>query len=157
LNEPAVQRTKGLSYSRLCDLAEMTTFLDSGAQAPAGARQRDAEQLFRETLADERVRSEVARIAPIWASSPHRRHGGVFFAGNIVGQFPRGQVTECNVDLGGGQTFVILVPPSLAGGLRGSGPLIVVGSIVAQPADKVTGYTGSVPQAVWVSSLLGIE
>jgi hypothetical protein len=163
LNDPAVQRTKGVSYQRLCDLAEAVTFaqqpvVSGGAMSSAGQEEDAAQALFRETLREPKVRGEVARIAPLWIATPQRRHGGVFFAGSVVSSAQRGPVMECRVETGAGEPIIILVPAALREQLdRADGALAIVGSLVDQPSDHVAGYTGSAPQAVWVGMLIPLD
>jgi hypothetical protein len=156
LNDVAVQRTKGLSYSRLCDLAEMATFVGGGAaNDPADAERTAAvEQLFRETLADPRIRGEVARIAPVWIKSAHRRHGGVFFAGAITDRVERGSLVECQIDLGTVGPLTVLVPKRLVDQLGWSRSVGVVGSLIDRPAERIAGYQGPAMQVVWAKSLI---
>jgi hypothetical protein len=155
LNDRAVQRTKGLSYEKLCGVAEMATFAE-GVDGDATASAVD--WVFRTTLAEPRVRGEVARIVPIWIGSTYRRHGGIFFAGAVVERNNAGSMIECRVDAGAGTSLVILVPPSLADTLANSyRPVAVVGSLVDRPAERVSGYTGSAPQAVWVGRLIPLS
>ena len=79
LNDAAVRRTKGMSYAKLCDLAEALTFVDrSSPSIESDDAIESADRLFRETLSDAHTRAEVARIAQIWIDSPHRSHGGIF-------------------------------------------------------------------------------
>jgi len=163
LNDPAVQRTKGLSYNRLCDLAEVVTFAADppamdGASELSNRAADTAEVLFRETLRDPRIRGEVARIAPIWIETSQRRHGGIFFAGAVASSSNQGPVVECRIDTGAGDPLTILVPTALADQLdRSGGTLGIVGSIVDNPRERVTGYTGNAPQAIWVGKLIPLD
>jgi hypothetical protein len=155
LNDVAVQRTKGLSYSRLCDLAEMATFVGGGANDSADAERTAAvDQLLRETLADARIRGEVARITPVWIKSAHRRHGGVFFAGAITDRVERGPLIECQIDLGTVEPLTVLVPKHLVDQLGWSRTVGVVGSLIDRPAERIAGYDGLATQVVWAKSLL---
>jgi hypothetical protein len=151
LNDRTVQRTKGLSYSKICDLAEAATFV-ANLQASESA---DVEPFFRETLAENRIRDEVARIVPIWITSTHRRHGGIFFAGTLTSRVERGAVTECEFAMTSGASQTVLVPPSLADRLAAARrTVIVVGSLIDRPAERIGDYTGNAPQVVWASSLI---
>jgi hypothetical protein len=157
LNDLAVQRTKGLSFSKLCDLAETATFIESSPSAAPGQPQAAIDALFKEALADPRIRIEIARIVPIWIGSAYRRHGGVFFAGAIVGRNDFGAMSECQIDLGAGTTLSILLPPEVASQLNSSQSVGVVGSLIDKPSERVAGYTGAAPQVVWVGSLFPLD
>ncbi len=159
LDDKTIQRRKGASYNKFCDLAEIVTYVDPTRISAAALESelREVDELFRETLTDARIRTEVARIAPIWISSPTRRHGGIFFAGTVRRVAERGSVAECQFDTGAGEPLTILVPPPIADRLADGGrTLIVVGSLVDRPADRAAGYTGAASRAVWVSRLVPV-
>jgi hypothetical protein len=154
-----VQRAKGFGYSLLCDLAQKAIFVDTATRADyAQALALDAERLFRQTLADAHTRDEVARILPKWISSPHRKQGGVFFAGTVTRQTNKGALVECEVDAAGHGTMIVLVPLEQAKPLAdAAGPVGVVGWIVDEPALRVNGYTGAARQAIWSGSLIALQ
>jgi plasmid stabilization system protein ParE len=152
-----VARTKGLSYSILADLAQKTTFVDTAA-ADAAALQQEADAVYRELLATPHAREEVAQILPKWMASPNRKHAGVFFAGSVVGHEAKGSVTECNVEVGNGQSLPVIMSTATAELLNGSAaPVAVVGWIVDKPAEKVPGYTGTATQAIFAGRLVPLQ
>jgi hypothetical protein len=152
-----VARAKGLSYAALADLAQKATF-ESDAHPNASPLQQETAGLFRQTLADPRIRSEVAVILPKWIASRNRKHGGVFFAGTVADQQQQGSVTEYRVELDGGQSITVLTPSADIGGqLDAAHPQAIVGYIVDQPAQKIEGYTGTAKQAIWASHLVPLE
>jgi hypothetical protein len=150
-----VARTKGFSYSILADLAQKTTFVDPSA-ADADKLQQDADNVFRTTLSTQHARDEVAQIVPKWIASPNRRQGGVFFTGTVVGRDKQGSVVEGSVDVGSGQPLPVLLSPALAA-KQPAGPVAVVGYIVDKPAEHITGYTGTAPQAVFATKLIPLQ
>ncbi len=150
-----VARTKGFSYSILADLAQKATFLAFSGEE-ADKLQQDADNIFRTTLGTPHAREEVAQIVPKWIASPNRRQGGVFFAGTVVGHDKQGSVTEGSVDLGTGQPMPVLMPPALAD-QPPTGPVAIVGFIVDKPAERVPGYTGTAPQAVFAAKLIPLQ
>ena len=96
-----VRRAKGFGYLRLCDLAQKLAFVDTATRADyANALVTDAERLLQQTLADEHTRGEVARIVPMWIDSPHRKHGGVFFAGSSTAKRRKGHGRRISVRFG---------------------------------------------------------
>lgn len=154
----AVRGAKGFSFWKLCDLADKVTFVDATSPDEVAAAQSKADDLFRQTLADMHTRGEIARIIPRWLDFDENNHG-VFFAGTISNQSPKGSVIECQADLGaGGEPLTILVPQRLAGVLsQTSRPVGIVGSIIEGPNPHVVGYEGSAPRAVWVSRFIALE
>jgi hypothetical protein len=156
---PAVQRAKANSYLLLADLAQKATFVDASPKPESiAASQQAAEDLFRITLSDAHTQGEVGNIVPKWIASPHRKHGGVFFAAALTGGAQAGSVIECSGAIAAGQSLPILLPPALADRLADSSrPLGIVGWIVDQPAEHITGYAGQAQQAIWVGKLIPLE
>jgi hypothetical protein len=153
-----VQRAKGFAYSMLCDLAQKLTFVDATRAEYVDALASDAQRFFKLTLAEPHTRTEVARILPKWINSPHRQHGGVFFAG-IAGRIAeKGPVVECQFNVGASETAIVLLSPERAAEFRASlKPLGIVGWIVDSPVEKISGYTGDATQAIWAGHILELE
>jgi hypothetical protein len=157
LSDKQAQQTKGLSYSKLAVLAEVQTFVDDDGAAMAGSLSPTAaESLFIETLRDPRVRLEVAQIAPIWITSAHRRHGGIFFAGTIASRLDKGPLVVCTVDTGVGDPLIVVAPAALGPRLPSGGPIAVVGSLIDNPGERIEGYGGA-ERVVWAKSLLPLD
>jgi hypothetical protein len=157
-DDASVRRTKGASYQRICALAEKVTFIDPASQSSSVGTVQLVDDFFRETLSDERVRDEVARIVPIWTAYKDRQSSGVFFAGTVHGQTSWGDVVESRIDLGAGDSITILLPEAQADPLKDPAqPLAIVGSIVNDPAEQVSGYQGDATQVVWVGRLIRLK
>jgi hypothetical protein len=93
----------------------------------------------------------------MWLESANRKHGGIFFAGAVQSQLEKGNVVECEFDLGG-QMLLVLVPASRAESLPlAAEPVAIVGWLVDRPAESVSGYTGNVTQAVWAGHIIPID
>ncbi len=150
-----VARTKGFSYSILADLAQKATFTDPSA-ADAENLQQETDNIFRATLATPHARDEVAQIVPKWIASPNRKQGGVFFTGAVAIHDKQGSVVEGSVDMGSGQPLPVLLPPALAD-KPPTGPVAVVGYVVDKPSERIPGYTGTAPQAVFVTKLIPLQ
>jgi hypothetical protein len=157
LSDAAVRRTKGRSYSKLCDLAEAWTYCDGTTAPRYDEIQREVESLFHATLADDHVRQEVARIVTIWIDSPSRRHGGVFLAGTASGGQIAGDVYEYQLESAFGDSLVIISPQPLDRDAAAATTIGVVGTIVDGPAEKIAGYVGDARQAIWVRSAFPLE
>jgi hypothetical protein len=159
LSDAAVRRTKGMSYAKLCDLAQALVFLDRSSATDRNEElKQQANGLFGEILADARVRDEVNRIASIWIVSPHRRHGGVFLSGKLGGGQIAGDVYEYQLADAKGDTMVLLMQEPLDPLVDGTNlPLGIVGTIVDQPAEEIDGYRGTASRAIWVDSTIPLE
>jgi hypothetical protein len=139
-------------------LAQVVTFCDD---ASAGDRlselRRDADEVFKTVLATPHAQSEVAQIASIWISSPHRQHGGVFLAGTIHGGDAAGDTYEYQLDTEAGGDLKLVLPRPLDARVAAGHPVGIVGSIVDNPASKVSGYTGNSPRVIWVHDVIPLE
>jgi hypothetical protein len=159
LSDPAVRGEKGRSYSKLCDLAQMVTFCDDPSAADRLTELRhNADEIFQKTLATPHTRDEVARIAAIWIDSPHRKHGGVFMAGTIHGGEIAGNTYEYQLSTEAGGDLPLLLPRPLdTHAAAADHPVAIVGSIVDDPARKVSGYTGASPRVIWVRDIIPLD
>jgi hypothetical protein len=159
LSDESVRRTKGMSYAKLCDLAEALTFVDRTAPSVESEDAIDgADRLFRETLADSHTRDEVAKIAPIWTNSPHRGHGGIFLAGSVSGGQIEGDVYQYELSFDGDKKLTLLMPEPLGPAVESSGhPVGIVGSIVDNPAAQISGYTGTAERVIWVARAIPLD
>ena len=148
-----------MSYAKLADLAQKMVFVDAAAAPEESAKlEQEADGLFRNIFATAHTREEVGQIVPMWIASPKRTHGGVFFAGNVAAHEAKGSVSECSIDVGSGKPMPVLIPAAVGEQLKDStSPVVVVGSLVEDPAAKVKGYTGNAPQAVFATKLIPLE
>jgi hypothetical protein len=159
LSDPAVRGEKGRSYAKLCDLAQMITFCDDPSAADRLTELRhNADDIFQKTLSTAHTRDEVARIAAIWIDSPHRQHGGVFVAGTIRGGEIAGDTYEYQLSTEAGGELKLLLPRPLDTHVAAAGhPVAIVGSIVDDPARKVSGYSGATPRVIWVRDVIPLD
>ncbi len=153
-----VKSTKGKSYMVLADLAQKATFAEQVAASPGIANTiQEIDAFFRQTLSNRHTAEELVQIVPMWIASPHRKSGGIFFAGSVSHIDVRGSMVEYRVELNGGPALIVLAP-STGGSISGpQRPVGVVGWIVDHPAEKIKGYTGEAPQAVFAKRLLSLE
>jgi hypothetical protein len=158
ISDPKIGPVKGKAYMALADLAQKATFVAQASPSEMSKARTEIEQFFRETFANQHTRNEVSLIAPKWLAHPTRPHNGIFFAGTPTHQDSKGSVVECSVDLGGGQSITVLLPPSTARQVNSSSrPVVVLGWIINKPAEDVAGYTGTATQAVFAKGLFSLE
>src|SRR5690606_31089457 len=108
-------------------------------------------QLFPQLFATPAAQENIAKIAGYWITSPRREHGGVFFSGTLDDGRQQGTVAEYQVTLPTGQVLAVLTPQPLD--FTAGTPMVVVGSLVRDPATHVEGYTGTADLAVWSEHL----
>ncbi|TWT47737.1 hypothetical protein [Botrimarina hoheduenensis] len=153
LQVPDEAPSMGRAYATLCELGEALTLHDPNA--PTRLR-RDAEfaardvftKLWREALPRESSRV----IARHWIEWGDRPHGGVFFAAMPVGPPAKaGKMVRYEFELDGIRVPVITTEPIDAKRFISSRAQMigVVGVVVESPAERIDGYEGEDPRAVW--------
>jgi hypothetical protein len=159
LSDGAVRKTKGASYETLGELAEALTFVDrSSPSAESDDATSGANQLFAEIFSNPHTRTEIARIVSIWVSSPHRSNSGVFFAGTASGGQIAGDVYEYEVATEEGSKFTLLAAePIEPSGEDSDRPVGIVGAIVDDPAENISGYSGTAERAIWLTRAIPLE
>jgi hypothetical protein len=159
LSDPAVRKQKGLSYKQLCDLAQVVTFCDDSSTPDRLKELRqNADELFQKILSTAHARDEVAKIAAIWIDSPYRKHGGIFMAGTVRGGEIAGDSYEYQLTTEGGGELQLLLPRPIDTHVAAAGqPVGIVGSIVDEPAHKVSGYAGDSPRVIWVRDVIPLD
>ena len=146
-DKDAVKKAKAQYYRKLYQLAETTTFVapEAGA-APDTAKVRE---LLDEVAADPASFGEIGKAAGKWiAIAKGKEHQGVVLAGAVQSVAKQGQVYETKVLLSDGTQAVSVLgahKPTFASGDQ----VIVVGSIVSDPAHTIEGYEGTEATAVW--------
>jgi hypothetical protein len=159
LSDAAFRRAKGASYEKLSALAEALTFVDPSSPSIESQDAADgAGRLFREILSDAHTRNEIARIVSIWINSPHRKNSGIFLAGTISGGQIAGDVYEYKLATEAGGDLTILMHEPLDPSVESSDrPVGIVGTIVENPRDTVTGYQGTAERAIWGARTIPLD
>jgi hypothetical protein len=149
-----LKKLKAQYYRKLYHLAEVATFADNeGADPQAAVEQTEIQKLLSEAAADRGRFAEIGKAAGKWISlSKGKEHQGVVLSGSIQSVTQRGQVYETKILLTDGTLVSVLSPRKPA--IGASDQVVVVGSIVSDPAKTIEGYQGAEPTAVWSSLLV---
>ncbi|HVU86181.1 MAG TPA: hypothetical protein VHD36_02595 [Pirellulales bacterium] len=136
-------------YARLCHLAEVVTFVSRGDTNTWG--QRDTvQQLLASVGADARGAESIGRLAG-FQLEPHRHHpSGIALAGTVQEMSQVGSLYAMKVVLFGLPKVVTVVswrPAQPA--INVHDRVIILGSIVDNPAENLVGYEGRQDQVVW--------
>ncbi|WP_252854010.1 hypothetical protein [Aeoliella straminimaris] len=146
-----IGRTKGSSYATIAKLADALTFGEGDADA---SWNNAAREVFPPLFDTGQARGQISQIAGFWLTSPKRKHGGIFFCGAPDAGRQAGSVAEYEFTLPGGQALTVLTPQVLAENVTSAPTVVVVGSVIDQPADHIEGYTGAAEMAIWSENLL---
>ncbi|MEM9184892.1 MAG: hypothetical protein AAGB00_00180 [Planctomycetota bacterium] len=146
----------GRSYAKLCEVAQVMAFAAPDRSHPDMMIQRlESQDLFLRLFRSQHARDDSRQIATRWLSWPDRPHGGVFFAGLPVDARSAGSVYEYQFELGSGAQVAVLSPtPFRTKRFIDATSIGVVGCVIEAPADRIEGYVGQAPRAVWVAHII---
>jgi hypothetical protein len=144
-----LDQKKGSSYATLAALADAMTFGEGNAKV---SWKLPARELFPQLFTTPTTQENIAKIAGYWITSPKREHGGIFFSGTLDEGRQQGTIAEYQVTLPTGQVLAVLMPQPLDN--TAGTPVVVVGSLVRDPATHIQGYTGTADMAVWSEQVL---
>ncbi|WP_442482723.1 hypothetical protein [Aeoliella sp. SH292] len=144
-----LDQKKGSSYATLAALADAITFGEGDAKV---SWKLPARELYPQLFTTPTNQENIAKIAGYWITSPKRDHGGIFFSGTLDEGRQQGSVAEYQVTLPTGQVLAVLTPQPLD--IAAGTPVVVVGSLVRDPATHVEGYSGTADMAAWSEQVL---
>ena len=139
-----------MASSRACTFAQATP----GRESEHNALATQAEQLLADTLASERMKGQIGELAAQWLDAAARDSTGVVAAGRVVGSHmgfthQRGVLLE----LAGTSRRLAIVGPVAIDAPSGA-TVLVVGTLIDKPQERISGYTGSADQVVWAGMVL---
>jgi hypothetical protein len=156
LTDPALRPLKSSAYRAFAALAEAVTFAKAipGRESEHAQLAAQAEQFLVDTLANERLKAQLGRLAEEWLVAPARDSTGFVAAGLVVGSHmgiasQRGIVVE----LAGTAHRLAVVGPLAIDTPRGAS-VVVVGALIDKPRERIRGYTGSAEEVVWAGLVL---
>lgn len=160
LSEPNEVAALGRNYARLCYLAQVYALLSDEAAADSLRERIQARDQFTLLFESTRARSEIGKIAGPWIAWKDKPHGGVFFCGALPDPIRHGELFEYPFELTPGEVLPVLLEEPVDAeqfGRAGSNVAAVIGVLVENPAERIAGYTGGAPQAVWCRELLPLR
>jgi hypothetical protein len=156
LIDPSTRSIKTAAYRTFAALAEAYAFAlpTDGREVEHIALRGQAEQLFRDALANTRMFDQIGPLAAEWIDAPERESGGIVAAGVVIAShLGIEQQAGITVELSGTQRNVPVVGPA---GIQApiGGHVLVVGSIIERPAENIRGYIGSAPLVIWAALVI---
>lgn len=146
---PEAARELGSAYGKLCQVAQVLTFVED-ASADRELTTLEAKELYIRLFTFDHARSDSRAMASRWLAWPERANGGVFFSGALKGAKPMGSVSELRVTLSDGEVVSVLTDEQLdPARFFGGTEIGVVGCVVEDPVNRVEGYKGVAERAVW--------
>ncbi len=140
------------TYPRLCELAEIVTFVDNqqGSPEALAAAGEQTQSLLTAIASDPRAAETMGRLAGYQLEQVDRKQSGIALAGTVQHLGHDGELYLIRVVLFGLPKVVTVAswrPPQA--GLREHDRVVILGSIVNDPAQNLVGYSGQLSQVVW--------
>ena len=139
------------AFDRLCDLAEIVTFVQFDQDDPHRDECRRAAEAIAMAVGSQRDRVEIAgRLAGARLDESQRQSNGIVLAGTVQRAESEGDLFVIQIMLfGSGKPVTVISrqPPEPL--VQRRDRLVVLGSIVDSPRDNLAGYAGNLSQVVW--------
>jgi hypothetical protein len=135
------------AYQKLCSLAEAVTFVEGPANDSQLENRREGARHMAMRIATTAVSfHDTGRLAGELLRNPSPA-GGIVLAGKVTMAGSKGGLHAATVQIGGRTKVVVMSDQPL--GLEKDDLVVVLGSIIPEPAKNLAGYTGSQPLVVW--------
>jgi hypothetical protein len=139
------------AFDRLCDLAEIVTFVQFDEDDPRRDDCRQAAEAIAMAVGSQRDRIDIAgRLAGARLDESQRQSNGIVLAGTVQRAQSEGDLFAIQLMLFGcGKTVTVISRQSPQPPVQRRDRVVVLGSIVDSPRDNLAGYTGNLSQVVW--------
>jgi hypothetical protein len=139
----------GQAYIELCKLAERFTLTDP---AEFGneliTKQMNAKNIFRGTVGLPARRNDLAMIAGRWLQHSRRPNQGVVLLGKVTDLRAQGPWTEYTIETPLGDSTAVSKVLMDGVPFASGAEVAVVGTVIADPRQTITGYEGEAPQVI---------
>jgi hypothetical protein len=144
--EPNSRQLVSQSYRALARLGEAITF-----SAAAGEEERTSiSKMLTSLAADGQRIGNIRLLGSRWPEYPQRDTAGVVLVGTVAETRREGELYVTDLVVSDGQDPISVYGTTDTAGLYQKGAsILVLGAIVDNPADKVTGYQGDAAWLVW--------
>lgn len=152
LQDPQSRAVIGHAYAKLCELAQVITFLDSDESHPQMSLTRmEAQDVFRRLLVYQHARDDAHETAAHWLNWVDRPHGGIFFSALPTQATAAGEYYEYTMPLPDGKQVPALSATQIdVTRFVTSKEVGLVGCIIESPAERIEGYTGNAERVIWI-------
>jgi hypothetical protein len=136
-------------YARLCHLAEVVTFVSKG-ESTAWQQREAVQKLLMAAGADQKAAESIGRLAGFQLDHARHKEPGIALAGTVQEMSQVGSLYGMKIVLFGLPKVVTVIswrPAQPA--IREHDRVLILGTIVDNPAENLVGYDGRLPQVVW--------
>jgi hypothetical protein len=136
-------------YAKLCQLAEAITFVELDAGDPQFShRKQSAEQVFLWAASDRQKQAALGRMTSHLLANRQRKQSGILLAGTVQASGQTGDYFWTRLVLFGLPEEVTVVA-SAPLRFKPQSRLLLAGSIIDDPRQRLPGYSGIAPQVVF--------
>ena len=145
------------TYRRLCQLAQTVTFVElAGGGSKLRNRLEAVDILLRKIGSQELNLIEIGEMATVWASDQERTDNGILLAGTLESNLKLGQVYGATVRVSGTDNPLVVVGKTLMPAKLGD-RVLVLGSVVDKPAEKIVGVDTSMRRVIWSRMTVNLD
>ena len=142
------------SYQRLCRLAEVITFAEG---SPDDGQQRSAARALCEQLASNPSNlDKIGFRAGALCVGQHRRGNGILLAGTVLKTISEGNAHGTQVQLAASAQTVLVAGDSPLPA-KEDDSVVILGSIVDDPAENLVGFKTKQPFVIWAGMTIKVE
>jgi len=143
------------TYESLCRLAEVVTFIDPGARQ-SGEGRSAAGALIAEIGQDPANLDKIGYQAGALCAAGNRKGNGIVLAGKIVDHAAEGKAHATQVELAAsGRTVLVAGNDPLPA--QPGDAVLILGSIVDDPAKNLIGFDTQKPYVIWAGLTVKVE
>ena len=145
------------TYRKLCRLAEVVTFVDSAPGAKQlGSRRSAVRKLLGQIGKDQANIDRIGFQAGALCVDHSGRGSGILLAGKVVKSVSDGNAHGSQVQLAAsGRTILVAGDKPLSANEDDS--VLILGSIVDNPAENLVGFTTQQPFVIWAGLTIRVE
>jgi len=143
------------AYDAFCQTSRVVTFVE-GADGQLASRKRAVRDLAEKAGEGEGGLAKIGGLAAARLDDEGRLEAGLFLAGTVEQTGPQGALHVSKILLTGSDKAVTVVSPrSLPAAAKDQ--VLVLGSIVEEPTNKLPGYQGPESVVVWAGECVKVK
>jgi hypothetical protein len=141
------------NYPAFCRLAEVETFINSAKMSP---KQQASVHEFLGTIAKEPAQvAEIGQLASAALQNPGEGRRGILLAGKVKIVSTKNGMFGAIIKLPDSETSVTVLSDK-AFDFKVDEDTIILGEMIAKPAENIAGYAGSASIAIWLGTSIPI-
>lgn len=149
--QPEKNRVNGPYYRNLAKMAQSVSFLEPEQSPEQEKALAAAVEAVTAAVPSPAKLEELGKLAGYWFTATSRKENGIVLAGVVKQSRELGQLVESEVELLGRPLTLTVVSAKKLPANEGES-VIVIGSIINEPAKNIPGYEGAAERVVWAAA-----